>query len=82
MVWTLVCLVHNIKKIRAKFREHVVSMHGSAESPMTTEGVENKCWKLLTPVLGEDRSQKLIDKIWNLEKVSNMRELRPLLSAS
>lgn len=66
----------------AKFREHVVSVHGFAESPMTTEEVENKCRKLLTPVLGEDRSQKLIDKIWNLEKVSNMRELRPLLSAS
>jgi len=37
--------------------------------------------RMMTPVLGEDRSEKLINKIWNLEQVKNMRELRPLLSA-
>ncbi len=66
----------------SRFREHVVSVRGTAENPMTTEEVEKKCRELLTPVLGKDRSQKLIDKIWNLEQVSNMRQLRPLLSAS
>ena len=60
----------------------MVNVRGMAENPMTTEEVENKCRELLTPVLGEDRSQKLINKIWNLEQVSNVRELRPLLSAS
>jgi len=66
----------------AKLREHVVHVHGTAENPMTTEEVEKKCRELLTPVLGGDRSQMLIDKIWNLEQVGNVRELRPLLSAS
>lgn len=66
----------------SKFREHVVSVRGTAENPMTTEEVEKKCSELLKPVLGEDRTQKLIDKIWNLEEIRNVRELRPLLSAS
>ena len=65
----------------AKFREHIIHVRGTADNPMTTEEVEKKSRELITPVLGEDRSRRLIDTIWNLERVKNMRELRPLLSA-
>ena len=65
----------------AKLREHVVSPRGMMENPMTTEEVEKKCRELLEPVLGQEHTQELIDRIWNLEKVGNMRTLRPLLSA-
>jgi 2-methylcitrate dehydratase PrpD len=65
-----------------KLREHVVSVRGAAENPMTREEVEKKCSELMKPILGEDRAQKLIDKIWSLEQVKNVRQLRPLLSAS
>ncbi len=65
----------------AKLREHVVSPRGMMENPMTTEEVEKKCRVLLEPILGQEHSQELIDRIWNLERVSNMRTLRPLLSA-
>ena len=64
-----------------KFREHVVSVRGTPENPMTTQEVEKKCRELFTPILGEGRSLDLIDRIWNLERVGNVRELRPLLSA-
>ncbi|MFC2001944.1 MmgE/PrpD family protein [Chloroflexota bacterium] len=64
-----------------QLREHVVSVRGTVENPMTTEEVEKKCQDLLIPVLGEERSQELINRIWNLEQVKNVRELRPLLSA-
>ncbi|MFC1820167.1 MmgE/PrpD family protein, partial [Thermodesulfobacteriota bacterium] len=73
-------IVEVTTKDGARLREHVVSVRGSAENPMTTEEVEKKCLDLLVPVLGEDRSKKLIDAIWNLEQVRNVRELRPLLS--
>jgi 2-methylcitrate dehydratase PrpD len=75
-------IVEIVTKDGAKLREHVTKVRGTFENPMTTEEVEAKCRELLKPVLGEDRTQKLIDKIWNLERVGNMRELRPLLSAS
>ncbi len=64
----------------ASLREHVVSVRGTAENPMTRGEVEEKCRDLLVPVLGESRALELIKTIWNLEKVENMRELRPLLS--
>lgn len=75
-------IVEVITKDAAKLREHVVSVRGTAENPMTTEEVEKKCSELLRPVLGEGPTQKLIDKIWNLEKVRDVRELRPLISIS
>lgn len=65
-----------------KFREHVTTVLGRPDNPMPTEMIGKKCRELMTPVLGKDLSQKLIDKVWNLERVRNMRELRPLLSAS
>jgi 2-methylcitrate dehydratase PrpD len=63
-------------------KEHVISVRGTPENPMTTEEVEKKCKELLSPVLGKNRTRKLIDAIWNLEQVKDVRELRPLLSVS
>ena len=59
-------------------KEHGVS-RGTVENPMTREEVAKKGRQLMAPVLGEERSETLIEKIWNLERVTNMRELRPLL---
>jgi 2-methylcitrate dehydratase PrpD len=66
----------------SKLTEHVVGVSGAADNPMTTEEVENKCRELLIPVLGEDRTQKLIGTIAALESLPNVRQLRSLLSAS
>ncbi|MEI9475003.1 MAG: MmgE/PrpD family protein [Deltaproteobacteria bacterium] len=75
-------IVEVTTKDGTQLREHVVSVRGTSENPMTTEEVEKKCSELLKPVLGRDRTQRLIDKILNLEYVRNVRELRPLLSGS
>ena len=66
----------------AKFTEYVTKVLGRPDAPMTTEMVEEKCKELVTPILGEYRSQNLIDRVWNLEQVRNVRQLRPFLSAS
>jgi 2-methylcitrate dehydratase PrpD len=71
-------IIEVITKDGAQLREHGVS-RGTVENPMTREEVEKKSRKLMTPVLGEERSEKLIDKIWNLEHVKNMHELGPLV---
>ncbi len=72
-------VIEVITKDGAQLREHGIS-RGTVENPMTTEEVEEKSRELMTPVLGKKRSEKLINTIWNLERVKNMRELRPLLS--
>ena len=61
------------------FREHVVSVRGTPANPMSTEEVEKKALDLMAPVLGEERSQELIGKMRDLESLTSVRDLRPLL---
>jgi 2-methylcitrate dehydratase PrpD len=59
--------------------ERVDDVRGTAENPMTRDEVVAKCRDLINPVLGISRCAKLIDTVLGLEKVKDMRELRPLL---
>jgi len=63
-----------------EFRNHVVVVRGAMESPLTTEEVEVKERDLLTGVLGQERTDRLIAAIWDLESLKSVRDLRPLLS--
>ncbi len=65
-----------------KLSEHVVNVRGTAESPMSHEEVVAKARDLMTPVLGAGKCGQLIDKIFALETVKDIRELRPLLQRS
>jgi len=64
-----------------KFKHHTKGVRGSAENPMTRREVDEKCYDLITPVLGNARARKLCDAVWQLEKVRDVRILRPLLRA-
>jgi len=64
-----------------QLREHVELVRGRPGNPMSDEEMEKKCTDLMKPVLGEARTKNLIEQIWNLEKVKNVRDLRPYLSA-
>ena len=72
-------VIEVVTKDGTPLREHGIS-RGTVENPMTAEEVEEKSGELMTPVLGKERSEELINTIWNLERVKNMRKLRPLLS--
>ena len=54
---------------------------GTKERPLTTEQVNAKARNLMSPVLGEARTDALILEINNLERVSDVRQLRALWSA-
>jgi len=62
-----------------RFTERVTAVRGTAENPMTREDVVAKSRDLITPILGAAACGKLIDKVFALEAVSNIGELRPLL---
>jgi 2-methylcitrate dehydratase PrpD len=74
-------IVEVTTKDGTRLREHVVSVRGAAENPMTTAEVEKKSRELMAPVLGRDRTEKLIHAIWNLERVRNVRQLRRLIAS-
>jgi len=55
------------------------AVRGTADNPMTRPEVEEKCRDLLAPILGTRRAAALIHAIWNMEKIHDLRKLRPLL---
>jgi 2-methylcitrate dehydratase PrpD len=60
-------------------RHHTTAVRGTAENPMTRAEVDAKSYDLIAPVAGKARARKLCDAVWNLEKLSDVRRLRPLL---
>jgi len=48
---------------------------------MTRAEVDEKSYDLIAPVIGKARARKLCDAIWRLEKLADVRSLRPLLRA-
>lgn len=55
------------------------SVRGSPENPMTSEEVAAKGRDLIVPVLGNEKCAALIDRLFALEDVTDIRELRPFL---
>jgi 2-methylcitrate dehydratase PrpD len=62
-----------------RLAEHNDTVRGTPENPMSQDEVVAKARDLVTPVLGADTCTKLIEKIFGLDRVRDVRELRPLL---
>ena len=60
---------------------HTKAVSGTPENPMTRADVDEKALHLMAPTLGAKRARALCDAVWNLEKISDVRTLRPLLRA-
>jgi hypothetical protein len=54
---------------------------GTRENPLGTEAVSAKARDLMAPVLGAESTDKLIDRINNLERVDDVRTLRALFGS-
>ncbi len=54
-------------------------MRGTVDDPMTRDEVVAKARELMTLVLGASTSNNLIERVLELEKAKDIRELRPLL---
>jgi 2-methylcitrate dehydratase PrpD len=63
-------------------RPHHQSLHppGTKENPLSTERVNEKARSLMAPVLGAERTEEVIRLINELEKLDDVRKLRPLLA--
>jgi len=62
------------------FSHRTVAVHGTAENPMSGAEVDEKCFNLMAPVLGDKRSRDLCDAVWRLDSLPSLRDLRPLLT--
>jgi hypothetical protein len=61
-----------------KLKHHTRAVRGTAENPMTRAEVDEKCFDLMAPIIGKVRARKLCDAVWMLEKIRDVRDLRPL----
>ena len=59
--------------------ERVDDVRGTAENPMPREEVIGKARDLIVPVLGQQTFDKLVAKVFDLEHLRSVRELRPLI---
>ncbi len=62
-------------------KHQTMAAKGSFENPLTRDEEEEKALDLLLPVLGKTRSQRLLDVLWDFEKIPDVRVLRRLYSA-
>jgi 2-methylcitrate dehydratase PrpD len=62
-----------------RLAERVTAVRGTPRNPMTRKEVIDKARDLVDPVLGAATAAKLVETIFALENVRNVRELRPLL---
>jgi 2-methylcitrate dehydratase PrpD len=62
-----------------QLRERNDTVRGTPENPMSHDEIVAKARDLITPVLGGETCTKLIERIYALEQLRDIRELRPLL---
>ena len=62
-----------------ELQHHTRAVRGTPDNPMTRAEVEAKSMDLIVPVSGRLRSKKLCSAIWGLERMRDIRALRPLL---
>ena len=67
---------------RRSFSHRATAVHGTPDNPMSRQDITRKAASLMAPVLGDARSRELIDAIWNVEAIGNVRALRGLLGSA
>jgi 2-methylcitrate dehydratase PrpD len=57
--------------------KHLLTYRGTPENPVSQQDVEDKARDLITPVIGQRKTEELIRYVRDLDQVADMRELRP-----
>jgi 2-methylcitrate dehydratase PrpD len=64
-----------------KLKHHTQAVRGTAENRMTRGEVDEKSFDLMAPIIGKARARRLCEAVWKLEKVRDLKALRPLFRA-
>ena len=62
-----------------RLSERVVAVRGTPRNPMARAEVIDKARDLITPILARETAERLIETVYAIEKVADIRKLRPLL---
>lgn len=62
--------------------QHASTRKGDPDAPLSDAELSEKYRELATPVIGEAHTHQLEERIWGVDKITNVRELYPTLSAA
>ena len=62
--------------------ERVTAVRGTPRNPMLRAEVIDKARDLIAPVLGSEKAERLIDRVYEIENLPDVRQLRALLQRS
>ncbi len=63
----------------ATHEKEILDPKGHPNNPLTREELENKFKDAAAPLLSEERQNRIIDTLWNLEQLQNIEELMKML---
>jgi 2-methylcitrate dehydratase PrpD len=63
----------------SRLSERVSAVRGTPRNPMARAEVIDKARDLTAPLLGRETSERLIETVFAIEGVTDVRNLRPLL---
>jgi 2-methylcitrate dehydratase PrpD len=63
-----------------QLRHHTVAVRGTTANPMTRDEVATKALDLMSPTLGAERAQRVIDLVWRLDSMESLPTLTKLLT--
>jgi 2-methylcitrate dehydratase PrpD len=64
-----------------RVQHHTRFPPGTPQNPLSPEALDAKARDLMAPVLGVARTDELLQRLHELEKLDDMRRLHPLLTA-
>ena len=64
-----------------RLTERVDTVRGSPRNPMSRAEIIDKCKDLVAPILGTTKCTRLIETVFAIEKLTDMRQLGPLLKS-
>jgi 2-methylcitrate dehydratase PrpD len=67
---------------RGSFYRYVPAVRGTVDDPMSRQEVHAKALDLIAPVIGTEPSAALLDKLWSLQDVKDVKEFVSLLPGS
>jgi 2-methylcitrate dehydratase PrpD len=65
-----------------RLSERISAVRGTPRNPMTRAEVVDKAGDLIAPILGRQKSKQLIETVFAIETITDVRSLRPLLQRS
>jgi 2-methylcitrate dehydratase PrpD len=63
----------------SRLSERVSAVRGTPRNPMSRAEVIEKARDLTTPILGREKTERLIKTVYAIETVTDVRNLRPLI---